>query len=672
MAGTLRRVAIGIEWGGWPSAVSPDVLAEGRISFSGLALVDEAVWWSESRPAEGGRQAVLCDGVEVGPHDVSIRSRVHEYGGGAWALDGGGGLVYVDAADQSVYLASGGSDASGGASGGPNWGGTKPERRSGTPPPGERWSHGDVVAMTVGPAAGWIAAVRERHLTDGPVVDEIVAVPADRDGPPVVLCEGSDFFAAPRPSPDGSRLAWLCWDHPDMPWDGSRLWVGTLERCNGTLRVVDASLVAGGREESVGQPTWGPHGDLWFVSDRRGWWQPYRWTPGAATPADPVCSWEAEFHSPDWVLGQRTLVPLDDGGLLARVHHEGRDRLVRLDAGGRVVEIDQPVMAIAAVSADGTGSCAVLVGATETAPATVHVLDLSHLGARADAQRSPRPTPSPALAPDAISRAEPFSCPTVDGSEVHSLFYPPVPGAGVSPPREGAPPLVVLCHGGPTSAVDSGFDPAVQFWTSRGVAVASVDYRGSSGYGRAFRTSLDGQWGVADAEDVAVVASALAGSGRVDRSRMAVRGSSSGGLTALRAAAVGGPFAAAVIAYGVTDLAALASDTHKFEAHYLDRLVGPLPRFAERYDDRSPARHPEQVGAAVLLLQGAEDAVVPPDQAARMAEALRSWGIRCDHVLFPDEGHGFRRADTVAAAAQAELRFLGEVLGFRPASDVAG
>jgi dipeptidyl aminopeptidase/acylaminoacyl peptidase len=681
--------------------VSPEALAAARVSLSGLQLTADAVWWSESRPSDGGRQAVLRAGIdldgragrgarlappeEVGPGAMSVRSRVHEYGGGAWVGDPAHhALFVVDGVDQGVW-------------------GLEPDRParllSGVAPEGEAWRHGDLRWVSGG---DWVVAVRERHrpagvddegvdeegLDDEVVDDEVVAVPRHGAGPATVLLAGRDFYAAPRPSPDGARLAWLAWDHPDMPWDGCELWVGDLRA--GTpgpsgprIEVTRSRCIAGGRSESVGQPTWGEDGTLWFVSDRRGWWQPYRWRPESGPPVAPECDVDAEFHAPDWPLGQSTLVPLGDGSLLARMRRGGRDRLVWIDPVSRVpTEVDQPCVTIAAVAAVPLGAPApssgrgrllvALLGATETETAGVHVLELAATGqTRAPVvtgQLRHLPAGAPVLPADLVSRARPLSFPTVGGVEAHLLFYAPVVPAGERTPAS-PPPLLVLCHGGPTGAVEPGLDLSVQFWTTRGIAVAAVDYRGSSGYGRSFRTLLDGAWGVADAEDVAAAARFLADAGLVDGRRLAVRGASAGGLTALRAATRGGPFSAAVLAYGVTDLEALARDTHKFESHYTDRLVGPWPQCADRYHERSPARHPEDVGAAVLLLQGEDDAVVPPNQAARMADALRAGGMRCDVLLFPGEGHGFRRAETVAAAARTELAFLGEVLGFEPAAD---
>jgi dipeptidyl aminopeptidase/acylaminoacyl peptidase len=405
----------------------------------------------------------------------------------------------------------------------------------------------------------------------------------------------------------------------------------------------------------VGQPTWAAD-DLWFVSDRFGWWQPFRWRAGA--PPERICAEEVEFHSPDWVLGHATLDIRDDGQLVCRFRRQGRDRVGIVDpVTGTLREVEQPCVTIAGLRCRGAGAerDIVVLGSTATEPPGIHAL-----GDGAEvALYQPVATPLDAAW---VSVPREISFPTVPATTAWMLFFAPE-GPELSGPAGTLPPLVVVCHGGPTAGVEPGFDASVQLWTSRGVAVALVDYRGSTGHGRAFRRLLDGQWGVADAEDCMAAASFLADSGLVDGQRMVVKGSSAGGLTALRSLVAGGPFAAAVVSYAVTDLAALAADTHKFESRYTDRLVGPLPEAADVYADRSPACHPERIEGAVLLLQGSNDPIVPPDQAERMAAALRSRGLRCDHVVFEGEGHGFRRADTITRSAELEIAFVRDVLG---------
>ena len=638
-----------------------------RVSVAGLQLVGDTCWWSESRPLEGGRQVVMrlrpgASPEEVSPPGVSVRSRVHEYGGGAQFADGDG-LLYTALDDQALWWLDGGRE---------------PVRLTPPAPPGETHRYADAR-----PVAGgrFVVALRERHH-DAVVDDELVAV--DRRGalPPAVLVAGRDFFAAPRPSPDGSRLAWVAWDHPNMPWDGSELWVADLHLPGPDAdggpgpRLSEASTVAGGPDESVGQPTWAGD-DLWFVSDRFGWWQPFRWRRGEAPVR--MASDPAEYHGPDWGLGQATMAVRPDGHLVCRFRRQGRDRVGILDpATATVAEVDQPCVTISALSyrvapggvvgdggagAGGDGGEIVLVGSAVASAAAIYRITAAGPGA-AVVDELYRPTAA-ALEPGSVSPPEELTFPTVAGVPASLLFHGPhLPGW--SGPDGALPPLMVMVHGGPTAGAEPGFDPAVQLWTTRGVAVAVVDYRGSTGHGRAFRRLLDGAWGEADAEDCRAAAAFLADSGLVDGARMVVRGSSAGGLTALRCLDAGGPFAAAVVAYGVTDLGALAADTHKFESRYIDRLVGPWPEAAPLYEDRSPARHPERVEGAVLLLQGSDDPIVPPDQAERMVVALRARGVRCDHVVFEGEGHGFRRADTLTRSAELEIAFVRDVLGIDP------
>jgi len=662
-----------VPYGAWPSPLSPAALAGARSSLSGLQVHADALWWTESRPAEGGRQVVLRladdagpgQAEEVSPAGVNVRTRVHEYGGAA-ALATDLGLLFSSLEDGGLWLAPR-----------PGADGPPPRRLSPVAPAGEVHRYADFRVLGDGHA---VVAVRERHHA-GAVDNELVALALGGGAPGAVrvVVGGRDFVAAPRPSPDGTSLAWLCWDHPNMPFDGTELWVATLGDGTGDA-LVDARCVDGGPAVSIGQPLWAPDASLWYVSDRAGWWQPWRWSADAG-PAR-RCDLEAEFHGPDWVLGQQTMDFLPDGRLVCRVRAGGRDTIAVLDPdSGRIGEWDQPCVTIAAVRARADGSVA-LIGSTPESGAAVHVLSRradgtigtggsadarGGRGADAGGEVRYRPAGGAGLDPAWVSRGEHVDFETTGGVRAHALFYPPR-AQGLEGPPGAPPPLLVLVHGGPTAACEPGLDLGVQFWTTRGIAVVGVDYRGSSGYGRAYRSMLQGAWGVADAQDCMAAARALASCGRVDGQRMAIRGSSAGGLTALRALARGGPFRCALVAYGVTDLAALAADTHKFESHYTDGLVGPWPEAQSVYEERSPARHPDAVDGAVLLLQGADDAVVPPDQASRMADALRSRGLRCDHVVFPGEGHGWRRAETIARAAELELAFLGEVLGFSPPS----
>lgn len=644
------------------------------MSRSGLHVDGPWAYWLESRPSEGGRQVLVRSSTATGPADVSpvgrsIRSGVHEYGGGA-AIVVDGTLYFVDQADQALYrwdIASGDD--------------TTPTRLTAAAPAGESTRFAD---GRLSVDREWFICVEERHRSEG-VAHAIVAVNARGSLTAVSILEGRDFFAAPRPSPDGTALAWLAWDHPQMPWDGCELWVGRWVDDDGAPRIAQPRRIAGGPDVSIGQPLWCRDGSLCFLSDEAGWWQPYRWSAADDTSSAPsvLVSVPAEFHGPDWVLGQATMAELPDGALACRKHTEGSDRVVRIaphvpSGPGGGWDVPQPCVAIVGVAV--VEGAVIVLGATASVGPSVYVVaPRTGEDGLAD-QDGPHPRWEAA---ELVSAAATVSVPSPDiavaeavvaqsaAGPVHSLFYAPA-STEFRVPTDAAPPVVVLCHGGPTAAADPGFDPLVQYFTSRGLAVLAVNYRGSVGYGRAYRQRLRGLWGVADVDDCVAAALSLAEAGRVDGQRMVIRGTSAGGLTALGALIRSDRFAGAAAWYGVTDLEALAADTHAFEASYMDSLVGPLPDVVDTYRDRSPIHHADRVTGAVLLLQGLEDPVVPADQAERFADALRAHGVDCRYQAFAGESHGFRRAETLRAALAAELDFYGGVLGFEPADDGTG
>jgi dipeptidyl aminopeptidase/acylaminoacyl peptidase len=638
-------------------------VARFKISLSDLCSDGAALYWLEARPEENGRVVfVRADGA--GRHDhspvgVSIRSRVHEYGGGAVCLLPGhaaGAFAYVDQADQRVWCCDGGTDATEAPT---------PRALSAPAPPPARgaYRHGGLTATADG---DWVLAVREAHPDDGPgpPVRSVVAFSTRTADPSEsTVLAGHDFFGAPRVDAGVGRLAVVAWDHPDMPWDASSLVVVPLTRAGGALAAAGPPrIVAGGPAESVGQPAWQRDRRLRFVSDRRGWWQPYVHpadTGRADAPdatAEPVALSDeaAEYHGPDWVLGQSTMAEMPDGAVVARQTSMGRDALVRLRPGGAPQVMAQPCVSIAGLCAHGDRVA--LIGGTPDAPSNVWLVE-THAAAAPPAARPLRPAPRFAVtvAPDTFARGEPFTLTGRSGRPVHGTLYRPT-GRAVAA-SDGPPPLVTWCHSGPTSASQPGLDLTLQFFATRGFAVACVDYAGSSGYGRAYRDELWGRWGVADAEDCLDAARHLGERGDVDAGRMAVRGGSAGGMTALNALAAGEGFAACTASYGVTDLERLVATTHDFEAHYTDRLIGPLPEARRLFVERSPVNRAASMTGAVLLLQGTDDAVVPPAQAERMRDALVATGTRCDLRFFEGEGHGFRRADTLTACLEAELSF---------------
>jgi dipeptidyl aminopeptidase/acylaminoacyl peptidase len=644
--------------GWWPSPWSAAKVAAGKVSRGGLQTDAGSVYWTESRPDQGGRQVVVGldpssdhpdRRIDISPPGVSVRSRVHEYGGGA-ATVAVGSLFYVDQEDQAwhrVDLAPGSEPIRlGGAGGGP------------------ATRYADGVPTTDG---RWLLSVEEQFGSDS-VTHRLVATATDGSGRSTVVVSGGDFFSSPRPSPDGRWLTWVTWDHPSMPWDESRLLVAPLDTSHGTPVVGTPVTVAGGSGISVGQPRWCRDGGLLFVDDRSGWWLLYRVPSlqvGGGRPmvADlvPLVDTEAEFHGPDWVFGQHTYAELADGAIVARRRSAGRDQLVVLhpphdgpDAPGWSSEvIEQPCVSLSAVvSPDGRS--AVILGSTPTEAQVVVVVD----PAGGNPARRLSEPPRVAVATDQVSSSVPRSV-AVGSYSVPGQFFPPL-NVAVGPP-DSPPPLIVFCHGGPTAAAEAGYDPVVQFFTSRGIAVAAVDYRGSTGYGRAYRDLLRGGWGEADVDDCITYAESLAADHLVDGGRMAIRGTSAGGLTALRALIGSRCFAGAVAWYGVTDLMALAADTHDFESRYLDGLVGPLPESVGTYRDRSPAHRAADLVGKVLLLHGSDDPIVPVSQAREFAERLRVGGADCRLVVFDGESHGFRRADTVESALNAELDFYREL-----------
>jgi dipeptidyl aminopeptidase/acylaminoacyl peptidase len=668
------------DYGRWPSQLSAGEVARGKVALAELCSDGDALYWLESRPEENGR-VVLVRADSGGPRDhspagVSIRSRVHEYGGGAVCLvpGGPGAFAYVDQSDQRVWHCTGPSVASGSATARP---------LSTLPPEGTAHRHGGLSATADG---RWVLAVRETHTHDGrPPQRSIVALATFAGSPSEsTLLAGHDFFGAPRVDATTTRLAVVAWDHPDMPWDASVLLVVPVGRTGSSNPDGDDDMlvpsgqpwvVAGGPDESVGQPAWHHDGRLRFVSDRRGWWQPYIHPGTPAAPADPKPLTEdaAEFHGPDWALGQTTLAELPDGTVAARRTSAGRDGVVRLRAGSAIDVIAQPCVSISALCAHGEGLA--LIGSTPERPVNVWMIKPAEPAAPPLPLR-PAPRFAAEIRPDDLAKGEPFTLTGRTGRAVHGTLYRPrpQPQPQSQPPSSDAtpahpatrtgppPPLVTWCHSGPTSACQTGLDLTLQFFTTRGFAVACVDYAGSTGYGRAYRCALWGQWGVTDAEDCLDAARHLADRGDVDPGRMAVRGGSAGGMTALNALAAGEGFAACVSLYGVTDLMDLVATTHDFEAHYTDRLVGPLPGSGPPYVERSPVARAGSMAGSVLLLHGREDAVVPPSQAERMRDALDATGTRCELRFFEGEGHGFRRADTLIACLEAELAFYLEEL----------
>ena len=632
-------------YGSWGSPISAELVAAGGVSLDEVRVAAGAVHWVEGRPLEGGRQ-VVCRAVrgqppeDLVPEGFNARTRVHEYGGGAYLVTDEA-LFFSNFADQRLYRRD------------PGDGRPRPITPEPPDPAGHRYADASPT-----PDGRRLVCVRERHQ-DGRVDNELVWVPADGDGPPVVLAAGRDFYATPRVSPDGRQLAWLEWDHPDMPWDGTELKLATLA---GDGLAGDPVTVAGGPEESVFQPAWSPDGVLHLVCDASGWWNLYR--VGADGVLDALAPAAEEFGHPQWVFGLSTYAFLPRGRI-ACIHGRGPvQRLGILEPGGVLNDLELPFTSFYPPQLRALGDRLVCIAGGPTRAAAVVVVDPSTGGIQVLRSSEDRE-----LDPGFLTVPEPIEFPTAGGRTAHALYYPPANPDAKGPEGE-RPPLVVASHGGPTAGVSSGLHLGYQFFTSRGIAVVDVDYGGSTGYGRAYRRRLDGQWGVVDVDDCVAAARYLAGRGDVDPARLAIRGGSAGGYTTLCALTFRDDFAAGASYYGVADVAALARDTHKFESRYLDRLIGPWPQAEELYRERSPIHFTDRLSCPVILLQGLEDEVVPPAQAEMMAAALDAKAIPYAYLPFPGEQHGFRQAAHIRRALEAELYFYGRVFGFDLADPV--
>jgi dipeptidyl aminopeptidase/acylaminoacyl peptidase len=606
-------------FGSWSSPIAAAAVARAGVRLGEPELgEDGSAWWLERRPLESGRTAIVRNGDDVTPPEFNVRTRVHEYGGGAWLLHGDT-VFFSHWDDQRLYrLDPGGSPV------------------PITPEGPYRFADGRAL-----PDGTAIVCVRETH-GDGEPVNEVVRVPVD-GGAPEPIASGRDFYAAPRPSPDGRALCWLCWDHPNMPWDGCELWVG--ER-----------RVAGGPDESIWQPDWSPAGELHWVSDRTGWWNLY-------SEGGQLTDERAELGMPQWQFGGATYAFLEDGAI-ACIRVDRAVARLHLLRGGRLEDVALPYTSFGYPCLRARGERLIFVAASpEQEPAVISWTETE--GASELRRASDEPLDRALVS---IPRAIEFE--SAGGRTAHAFYYPPASPTFEGPADE-RPPLIVQIHGGPTAHAAPELDPATIFWTSRGVGVVDVNYGGSTGFGREYRNLLRGAWGIVDVEDCIAAARHLAAADDVDGRRLAIHGGSAGGYTTLCALAFHpDAFAAGTSYYGVADAATLARDTHKFESRYLDRLIGPWPEAEELYRERSPIHFADRIRAPVLLLQGLEDEVVPPAQAEEMAAALRNNGVPHAILMFEGEQHGFRRAETIIRSLEAELSFYGQVFGFKPANEI--
>jgi len=648
--------AVAAPYGSWTSPLSIEALVSGVVGLREPLLDGGHLYWLEARPTEGGRQVVVRrapDGStrDVSPAGVNVRSRVHEYGGGAHAVSGGT-LVYSNWADGRLYAMVPGD--AGPAPGQPGAASAdSPPARALTP---EGPFHYADLQIDLGRAR--VICVREDRSGPGEPVNTLVAVRLDGSADPNTLVAGADFYSSPRLSPDGRRLAWLSWNHPNMPWDGTDLWLADLDARG---RPGPVEHVAGSAAEWTSQPRWSPAGDLCFVDERTGWMNLYRRLDDRRI--QPLAPAQAEFAHPDWPLGLATYGFTGDGAILAVARRNGRDELWSIAGDGSDPRgIDVPFTEMEWLRVDGEAAYLVASGPTDF-PALVR-LDL-----RTGAHQAIRRSTGLRIDPADVSIAEPVEFATEGGLTANGLFYAPR-NARFRGPEGEAPPLIVQSHGGPTSAARTGLSIGTQLLTSRGIAVLDVDYGGSTGYGREYRRRLEGNWGIVDVDDCVNGAEALAVRGLVDPKRLAIEGGSASGYTTLCAITFRDRFRAGVSSYGIGDLAALEQTTHKFESRYTWRLVGPYPEAAAVYRERSPVFFADRIRCPVLILQGLEDPVVPPDQARSMLAALAANRVPRAALFFEGEQHGFRKAETIVRSFEAELSFYGQVFGFTPSDQI--
>ena len=621
-------------YGSWKSPITSELVASGTVGLGQIVLDGEDTYWNELRPTEGGRIVIVRRTSGGQTTDITLspfnaRTRVHEYGGGAFAVTKGE-IYFSNFGDQRIY-----------------------RQQPGAMPhpitPEVKLRYADMTICR----RNRMICVREDHTVAGrEPVNTLVSLKLEGCKGGQILVSGNDFYSSPRISADGSRLAWLTWNHPSMPWDGTELWVGEL-RTDGSLS--HPERVAGGIDESIFQPEWSPDGVLYFVSDRTGWWNLYRWHRGII---ESLCEMKAEFGRPQWVFGMSTYAFESEGCIICAYNEQGTWRLASLNtATGKLERIRTPYTDIRSLRA--SSGLAIFIAGSANEPLSIVRLDLATRRIEV-LQRSSNATVNAQY----LSIPKAIEFPTENGLTAHTFFYPPRNREYTGPSEERSP-LIVKSHGGPTAATSTTLSWAVQYWTSRGIAVLDVDYGGSSGYGRAYRQRLNGQWGVVDVDDCVNGARYLVKIGEVDGKRLAIRGGSAGGYTTLCALTFRKVFRAGASYYGVSDLEALAKDTHKFESRYLDRMIGLYPEQRDLYRKRSPIHFVDRISCPMILFQGLEDKVVPPSQAELMVKALREKGLPVAYIPFEGEQHGFRRAENIKRSLDAELYFYSKIFGFK-------
>ncbi|MGA9854945.1 MAG: S9 family peptidase [Gammaproteobacteria bacterium] len=620
--------------GSWPSPLSAARIARVGVRLLQPHITGADVYWVESRPAENGRCILVrrrpgASLQDLTPAPHSVRSHVHEYGGGAFTLSNDS-VFFVNDIDQQIYCV-------------PVAGGTVAQLTVAT-----NCRFADLLPDE---RRQQLVCICEDHTAkSSEPLNSVVSVDT-QDGSITTLASGMDFYSSPAMRPDGGQLAWLGWNHPHMPWDACELWLAELDEA-GALQ--HPRRIAGGIDESIFQPQFAPDGCLHFISDRDGHWNIYKYADGKTHA---VTHDHMDYGFAQWQFGMSSYGFKANGGLVATRLHQGCSELVEVDAGGKVQRLHSDYSQIEHLHVDGE-RLVLLAGNPIHAPAVILFEDETFTPLNATEESLPA---------EVISTAGPISYPTTDGKTAHAWYYPPHNPEYCVPEGE-KPPLLVKCHGGPTAMNGNALDSRIQFWTSRGFAVVDVNYRGSSGFGRAYRRSLHGQWGIRDVEDCIHAARHLVNTGQADGRRTMISGSSAGGYTVLCALAFHDFFKAGAVYYGISELASAMTDTHKFEAHYGDSLLGPWPDACDLYRVRSPLYAAEHINCPVIFFQGLKDRVVPPDQTQRMVLALRDKNLPVSYVTFAEEGHGFRRSDSIERALEAELDFYARTFGFTPAT----
>ncbi|HEV7395067.1 MAG TPA: S9 family peptidase [Pyrinomonadaceae bacterium] len=625
--------------GAWKSPITSDLIVSEVVGLSQPGFDGDSITWVEMRPSEGGRNVIVRRGpdgsiTDINPQPYNARTRVHEYGGGDCVAHKGA-VFFSNFSDQQIYLRSG------------------EELRQVTSGEGMRYAD-----HIYDPGRARLISIREEHQASNTEARNcVVSIDLENDGRETVLAEGKDFYSSPRLSRDGSKLAWLTWNHPNMPWDGTELWLGEFA-ADGTIS--EAHCVAGGMSESIFQPEWSPDGELYFVSDRNGWWNLYRLNRSEVEPLSPRA---AEFGFPQWVFGMSSYGFVSSNRLVCSYVERGKSNLAILNTDRLELEqLDCPYSDIQYLKAENNKI--VFRGGSPSAPAAIVELDLSSMKFQVLRQSM-----NASIDSGYLSQPEAIEFPTEDNLTAYGLYYRPRNRDYIGPEDE-RPPLLVRSHGGPTAAASASLNLTIQYFTSRGFAVLDVNYGGSTGYGREYRERLKGKWGIVDVDDCANGARYLAERGEVDSNRLMITGGSAGGYTTLCALTFRTEFKAGASHYGVSDVEALAKDTHKFESRYLDGMIGPYPEARELYLRRSPINFTERLSCPVIFFQGLEDKVVPPSQAEAMVEALKAKHLPVAYIAFAGEQHGFRQAKNIKRALDGEIYFYSRVFGFDLADEV--